>query len=148
MPVEEKIIKSNANQTKEAPLASGIEDLFTDAWKTATPVGHTPPKDSKDDILNLFNKVCLTMLEVRAQEILYHKFYTILHAAWYMQSGMVSPFSMHQQQLAALAQQQALLMDAAAPKLAQQPRGSSVNGLPNQNWGASPGVHRPWQVCL
>lgn len=58
---------------------------------------------------------------------------------------MVSPFAMHQQQLAMLAQQQSLLMAAAAksvggdPKFSgniQQPGPNGIN-LPAQNW---PGI--------
>ena len=55
---------------------------------------------------------------------------------------MTSPFSLHQQQLAMLAQQQSLLMAAAAksmggapnfPVNAQQPSSNGTN-LPVQNW--------------
>ncbi|CAM8994891.1 unnamed protein product [Rhodiola kirilowii] len=104
-PVEEKIAKTEPIETKAA-LPSGIEGLFTDTWPTTAPVSQHPPKDSKDDILNLFSK-----------------------------SGMVSPFSMHQQQLAALAQQQSLLMAAGAPV-----GGTFTGNL--QNWGAGPGSQR------
>lgn len=55
---------------------------------------------------------------------------------------MVSPFSLHQQQLAMLAQQQSLLMAAAAkstgvaPKFPINAQQHSSNGtnLPTQNW--------------
>ncbi|XP_061367199.1 ADP-ribosylation factor GTPase-activating protein AGD5-like [Gastrolobium bilobum] len=65
---------------------SGIEDLFKDS-PSATPslAPEKPQKDVKNDIMSLFEK-----------------------------TDMVSPFSMHQQQLAMLAQQQSLLMAAAA----------------------------------
>ena len=65
---------------------------------------------------------------------------------------MVSPFSMHQQQIAMLAQQQSLLMAAAAkstggdPKLAGISQQAGINGsnIPIQSWPASgypvPGV--------
>lgn len=60
----------------------------------------------------------------------------------YLQSSMVSPFAMHQQQLAMLAQQQSLLMAAAAksagmdqkfPGIIQQPVSNGSN-LPSQSW--------------
>ena len=55
---------------------------------------------------------------------------------------MVSPFSMHQQQLAMLAQQQSILMAATAksagvvPKFAgnAQQLGSNGTAIPTQNW--------------
>ncbi|KAM1041538.1 hypothetical protein ACFX2I_030681 [Malus domestica] len=91
--------------------SSGIEDLFKDA-PSLTPVSEKPQKDLKNDIMSLFEK-----------------------------SNMVSPFSMHQQQLAMLAQQQSLLMAAAAksgadqkfPGIIQQPVSSGSN-LPSQSW--------------
>ena len=55
---------------------------------------------------------------------------------------MVSPFAMHQQQLAMLAQHQSLVMAAAAksagsdpkfPGIAQQPVSNGIN-LPTQSW--------------
>lgn len=60
----------------------------------------------------------------------------------YMQSNMVSPFAMHQQQLAMLAQHQSLVMAAAAksagsdpkfPGIAQQPASNGIN-LSTQGW--------------
>ncbi|XP_039032485.1 ADP-ribosylation factor GTPase-activating protein AGD5-like [Hibiscus syriacus] len=66
--------------------STGIEDLFGDLPPlTANQVPEKPKKDMKNDIMSLFEK-----------------------------SNMVSPFAMHQQQLALLAQQQSLLMAAAA----------------------------------
>lgn len=54
---------------------------------------------------------------------------------------MVSPFSVHQQQLAVLAQQQSILMAAAAnasggvPKAPANPQvGLNCTSLPNQSW--------------
>lgn len=46
---------------------------------------------------------------------------------------MVSPFAMHQQQLAMLAQQQSLLMAAAAKSAAVDPKFSSASQLPTTN---------------
>ncbi|XP_021288672.1 probable ADP-ribosylation factor GTPase-activating protein AGD5 [Herrania umbratica] len=66
--------------------ATGIEDLFNDSPPlTTNQVPEKPQNDVKNDIMSLFEK-----------------------------SNMVSPFAMHQQQLAMLAQQQSLLMAAAA----------------------------------
>ncbi|XP_042517799.1 ADP-ribosylation factor GTPase-activating protein AGD5-like isoform X2 [Macadamia integrifolia] len=98
---------------------SGIEDLFKDAPSaTSTPVSEKPQKDVKNDILSLFEK-----------------------------SDMMSPFSIHQQQLAMLAQHQSLLMAAAAkssgaapviPGNSQQPSSNGISALgassPAQNW--------------
>nr|XP_004516448.1 ADP-ribosylation factor GTPase-activating protein AGD5-like isoform X3 [Cicer arietinum] len=102
-------------------LTSGIEDLFKDS-SSVTPSSalEKPQKDVKNDIMSLFEK-----------------------------TNIVSPFAMHQQQLAMLAQQQSLLMAAAVksangdskyPANVQQP-GSNV---PVQSWPAGsypiPGV--------
>ncbi|KAF3453609.1 hypothetical protein FNV43_RR04049 [Rhamnella rubrinervis] len=92
---------------------SGIEDLFTDSPLLTPSVPQKPQKDVKNDIMSLFEK-----------------------------SNMVSPFSMHQQQLAMLAQHQSLVMAAAAksagsdpkfPGIAQQPAPNGIN-LPTQSW--------------
>lgn len=87
---------------------SGIEDLFSDLPPlTTNQVPEKPQKDVKNDIMSLFEK-----------------------------SNMVSPFAMHQQQLAMLAQQQSLLMAAAAksaPGNAQQPPSNGTN-IPSQAW--------------
>ncbi|KDP38941.1 hypothetical protein JCGZ_00698 [Jatropha curcas] len=97
-----------------ANSSSGIEDLFKDSIPlTTASVSEKPEKDVKNDIMSLFEK-----------------------------SNMVSPFAMHQQQLAMLAQQQTLLMAAAAksggvdpkfPGSIQQPGSNGIN-LPAQNW--------------
>ncbi|XP_019443985.1 PREDICTED: probable ADP-ribosylation factor GTPase-activating protein AGD5 isoform X1 [Lupinus angustifolius] len=91
--------------------ASGIEDLFKDSpLVTPSLAPAKPDKDVKNDIMSLFEK-----------------------------SNMVSPFSMHQQQLAMLAQQQSLLMAAAAkstvgdPKYTANPQQPRSN-VPGQSW--------------
>ncbi|KAK2408474.1 putative ADP-ribosylation factor GTPase-activating protein AGD15 [Trifolium repens] len=101
---------------------SGIEDLFSDP-SSVTPSSalEKPQKDVKNDIMSLFEK-----------------------------NNIVSPFAMHQQQLAMLAQQQSLLMAAAAAKPssgdAKYPANVQQPGLniPIQNWPAAsypiPGV--------
>ncbi|KAF4377727.1 hypothetical protein F8388_004556 [Cannabis sativa] len=86
---------------------SGFEDLFKDT-PVLTPSVSEKPKDVKNDIMSLFEK-----------------------------SNMVSPFAMHQQQLAMLAQQQSLLMAAAKgdPKFPAntQPLPNGTN-VPIQSW--------------
>ncbi|VFQ58597.1 unnamed protein product [Cuscuta campestris] len=65
--------------------SSGVEELFKDSPPIVPAnTSDKPKKDIKNDIMSLFDK-----------------------------SNMVSPFAMHQQQLAMLAQQQSLLMAAA-----------------------------------
>ncbi|CAK7327547.1 unnamed protein product [Dovyalis caffra] len=79
---------------------SGIEDLFKDSSSLAIPsVSEKPQKDVKNDIMSLFEK-----------------------------SNMVSPFAMHQQQLAMLAQQQ-LLMAAAAKSAGGDPKAMNQQQL-------------------
>ncbi|KAL7216863.1 hypothetical protein ACSBR1_028729 [Camellia fascicularis] len=93
---------------------SGIEDLFKDSPSLApSAVSEKPKKDVKNDIMSLFDK-----------------------------SNVVSPFSVHQQQLAMLAQQQSLLMAAAAKSAGVVPQfagnaqlpGPNGTNLPTQNW--------------
>ncbi|CAJ2659905.1 unnamed protein product [Trifolium pratense] len=102
------------NPVESTQYAPGIEDLFKDSISlTPSLAPAKPQKDVKNDIMSLFEK-----------------------------SNIVSPFSMHQQQLAMLAQQQSLLMAAAAkstgvdlkyPTGIQQP---SPN-VSVQNWPAT-----------
>ncbi|PSS16215.1 ADP-ribosylation factor GTPase-activating protein [Actinidia chinensis var. chinensis] len=103
--------KADDNKTQST---SGIEDLFKDSPSLApSTVMEKPPKDTKTDIMSLFDK-----------------------------SNMVSPFAIHQQQLAMLAQQQSLLTAAAAksagvaPEFAGNAQQPGPNGtlLPTQNW--------------
>ncbi|KAG6607848.1 putative ADP-ribosylation factor GTPase-activating protein AGD5, partial [Cucurbita argyrosperma subsp. argyrosperma] len=92
---------------------SGIEDLFKDSTLVSPSlVPDKPVKDVKNDIMSLFEK-----------------------------SNMVSPFAMHQQQLAMLAQQQSLLMAAAAKSAAgdakfsnAQPAVPNGTNVPPQSW--------------
>ncbi|XP_022753233.1 probable ADP-ribosylation factor GTPase-activating protein AGD5 [Durio zibethinus] len=93
---------------KNTQSATGIEDLFNDSSSLPiNKVPEKPQKDVKNDIMSLFEK-----------------------------SNMLSPFAMHQQQLAMLAQQQSLLMAASAksaPGNSQQPP-SNVTSIPAQTW--------------
>ncbi|PIA25907.1 hypothetical protein AQUCO_10300001v1 [Aquilegia coerulea] len=102
----------------KTPSTSGIEDLFKDSPSVAqSAVADLSKKDVKNDIMSLFEK-----------------------------SKMVSPYSLHQQQMAMLVQQQSLLMAAAtksggAPTVPVSAQQSGSNGgyalggsLPNQNW--------------
>ncbi|KAK2984713.1 hypothetical protein RJ640_004538 [Escallonia rubra] len=110
----EKTGPSKFTENKAQPPTSGIEDLFNDSpLMSDTNMLERPQKDVKNDIMSLFEK-----------------------------SNMVSPFAMHQQQIALLAQQQSFLMAAAAksaggmpkfPSNAQQP-GSNGATIPSQNW--------------
>ncbi|MCL7041806.1 hypothetical protein MKW94_028265 [Papaver nudicaule] len=97
--------------------STGIEDLFKDS-PSATLAPQKAQKDVKGDIMSLFEK-----------------------------SNMVSPFALHQQQLAMLAQQQSLIMAAAAakpsggppmPANSSQPGSNGAHvagaGLAPQNW--------------
>ncbi|KAG5235548.1 ADP-ribosylation factor GTPase-activating protein [Salix suchowensis] len=88
-----KVVPTKAVENK-TQSNSGIEDLFKDLPSLATPsVSEKPQKDVKNDIMSLFEK-----------------------------SNMVSPFAMHQQQLAMLAQQQQLVMAAAAKSAGGNPK--------------------------
>ncbi|XP_055809277.1 ADP-ribosylation factor GTPase-activating protein AGD5-like isoform X2 [Solanum dulcamara] len=100
---------------RKCQSASAIDDLFKDSSTLSSSVSTSSlseklPKDVKNDIMNLFDK-----------------------------SNMVSPFAMHQQQLAQLAQQQSLLVSAAAASgtlkmpgdVRQGPNGSNIV---NQSW--------------
>lgn len=79
-------------------ITSGIEDMFKDSPSLA-PSSEKPQKDLNNDIMSLFEK-----------------------------SNMVSPFGLHQQQLAMLAQQQSLLMATAAGAGGQKGTNSSQKG--------------------
>ncbi|KAA8519857.1 hypothetical protein F0562_014053 [Nyssa sinensis] len=95
---------------------SGTEDLFKDLQWVAPPISNKPLKDVKnDDNMNVFEKPC-----------------------------RVSPFSVHQQQLAMLAQRQSLFNGAASRSSGGsqtycgnilQPHSNGIH-LPAQNWGS------------
>ncbi|XP_009801433.1 ADP-ribosylation factor GTPase-activating protein AGD5-like isoform X2 [Nicotiana sylvestris] len=100
---------------RKSQSASAVEDLFKDSPSLPSSISTSSlseklPKDVKNDIMSLFDK-----------------------------SNTVSPFAMHQQQICQLAQQQSLLMAAAAasgtlkiPVDGQQgPNGSNIV---NQSW--------------
>lgn len=119
--------KSTPSNPVESNIQSktGIEDLFKDLTLVTPPILEKPQKDMKNDIMNLFEK-----------------------------SSMVSPFSIHQQQVAMLAQQQSFLMAAAARSNGSHTFSGSIhqpgtNGvhLSTQNWGnighQRPGVLTP-----
>lgn len=117
---------SRRDAHSKSQSASGIEDLFKDSTSVVTPPAPEKSQEKatvksqaniKDNILNLFDK-----------------------------SNMVSPFAVHQQQLAFLSQQQALMMAAtksggAPPKFTgtnQQPHSTNSNltngDFPAQIW--------------
>ncbi|KAJ7981690.1 Arf GTPase activating protein [Quillaja saponaria] len=115
---EEALTREKTEPTKAVQSTqqstSGIEDLFN-VSPSITPalVPENPKKDVKNDIMSLFEK-----------------------------SNMVSPFSMHQQQLAMLAQQQSLLMATEAKSAGGDPKHyggilpTVPNGtnIPTQSW--------------
>jgi stromal membrane-associated protein len=116
-PVIEKIDLVKAPDKKTQP-ANGIENLFADSPSIAPPfLQQKPQKDVKSDILSLFDK-----------------------------SNMVSPFAVHQQQIAMLAQQQSLLMAATAANAGggmlnvpgNAPQGQNISNLTPQSM-MSPG---------
>ncbi|KAL5986870.1 hypothetical protein ACLOJK_015204 [Asimina triloba] len=114
----EKVSSEKPAESK-AQSTPELEDLFKDSPSTTQlPVSANSMKDVKNDIMGLFEK-----------------------------SNMVSPFSVRQQQLAFLAQQQSLLMAAAAksgsaapsyPGKSLQPGSKDAQapggGLPAHNW--------------
>ncbi|XP_078176203.1 ADP-ribosylation factor GTPase-activating protein AGD5-like isoform X1 [Carex rostrata] len=111
------------NSHKNAKSTSTIEDLFNDppAAPSTTSVPSNSQKNLKDDILSLFDK-----------------------------ASTVSPFAMHQQQLAYLSQQQALLLAATKSQKTDNPisvtAASNSNGsfaLPNWPNMSHPGVPLP-----
>ncbi|XP_057963259.1 ADP-ribosylation factor GTPase-activating protein AGD5-like [Malania oleifera] len=103
-------IVSSKSTEGKTQSSSGFEDLFKDA-PSFQPLLSEKQKDVKNDIMNLFEK-----------------------------TNMVSPFSVHQQQLAMLAQQQSFLMAAAA-----KTNGGSQTFPGNLHLPVSNGVHLPAQ---
>ncbi|MCD7464264.1 ADP-ribosylation factor GTPase-activating protein agd5 [Datura stramonium] len=111
---EAKSIVAKSDHRK-CQSASAIEDLFKDSSTLSSSVSTSSlseklPKDLKTDIMNLFDK-----------------------------PNMVSPFAMHQQQLAQLAQQQSLLMAAAAASGTLKIPGDvqqvpNVSNIATQSW--------------
>jgi stromal membrane-associated protein len=117
-PVPSSEKKDSAKPAESKPQStSGIEDLFKDS--PAVSVSSAPAvsqANAKNDIMSLFEK-----------------------------SNMVSPFALHQQQLALMSQQQALLAALKAGNAPQMVPGNAnqlnANGsnpplgtLPFQNW--------------
>eukprot|EP00262_Sarcandra_glabra_P021672 TRINITY_DN927_c0_g2_i1.p1 TRINITY_DN927_c0_g2~~TRINITY_DN927_c0_g2_i1.p1 ORF type:complete len:466 (-),score=97.82 TRINITY_DN927_c0_g2_i1:393-1790(-) len=114
----EKVTSTNSVESK-AQSMSALEDLFRDAPAVTPSVSEKPQKDVKKDIMSLFEK-----------------------------SKMVSPFSVHQQQLAVLAQQQSLLMAAAAKSGGGVPTFPGITHQPIPNdaqvfSGSTPLQNRP-----
>lgn len=95
---------SSSANVNNTKSATGIEDLFRDSPSVTPPMASGKhQKDVKNDIMSLFEK-----------------------------SNMVSPFSIHQQQLAMLAQQQSLLMAAAAKSVVGETKSNGTNvNIPN-----------------
>ncbi|KAH7568981.1 hypothetical protein JRO89_XS06G0084100 [Xanthoceras sorbifolium] len=120
-------INNSSNSTEsKVQTKYGIEDLYIDPPSVTPSFQEKPQKDAKNDIVNLFEK-----------------------------SKMVSPFSIHQQQLATLSQQQSSLVANSAkssggsqtfPVNVHQPGLNGIH-LPNQSWGIAshqvPGMMMP-----
>ncbi|RVX08586.1 putative ADP-ribosylation factor GTPase-activating protein AGD5 [Vitis vinifera] len=118
-------VKDSRENDSEISAANGVSTGFQYLTLVTPPILEKPQKDMKNDIMNLFEK-----------------------------SSMVSPFSIHQQQVAMLAQQQSFLMAAAARSNGSHTFSGSIhqpgtNGvhLSTQNWGnighQRPGVLTP-----
>ncbi|XP_057460838.1 ADP-ribosylation factor GTPase-activating protein AGD5-like isoform X3 [Actinidia eriantha] len=108
--------KADDNKTRST---SGIEDLFKDSPSLApSKVLEKPPKDTKTDIMSLFDR-----------------------------SNMVSPFSIHQQQLAMLAWQQSLLVAAAAKSGGVAPKFAGNAQQPGPNDGKHWINASGWEFC-
>ncbi|KAK3127400.1 hypothetical protein QOZ80_7AG0572790 [Eleusine coracana subsp. coracana] len=129
VPSSEKKDSAKPVESKPPSAAAGLEDLFKDS--PSVPLSSAPAASQanvKNDIMSLFEK-----------------------------SNMVSPFAVHQQQLAFMSQQQALLM--AALKAGNAPQITSGNAnllnangsnalqgsLPFQNW-TNLGYQNPGQI--
>ncbi|KAL8171964.1 hypothetical protein V2J09_023768 [Rumex salicifolius] len=109
-------VKTDLTKTVDSGKQStaGIEDLFSGSSLLEPAAPAKPQKDVKSDIMSLFEK-----------------------------PNMASPFALHQQQLAMLAQQQSILMAAAAAQSAngalKNPANTTQTGLngnnsASQNW--------------
>ena len=152
-PVPSSEKKDSAKLAESKPQStSGIEDLFKDS--PAVSVSSAPAvsqANAKNDIMSLFEKVSTALLlqhlsrriglpTKKGTSMVY------LRNSYVLQSNMVSPFALHQQQLALMSQQQALLMAALkagnAPQMvpgnANQLNANGSNPplgtLPFQNW--------------
>ncbi|CAA0840343.1 Probable ADP-ribosylation factor GTPase-activating protein AGD5 [Striga hermonthica] len=114
----EKIHSSAKSDENKSQSASGLEDLFNDSSSIEPSITSVKTqKDVKGDIMSLFEK-----------------------------TNIVSPFALHQQQLAMLAQQQSLLFAAAANASGGTAKvhGNTQLGLngSNQSW-PTVGYHIP-----
>jgi stromal membrane-associated protein len=136
----------------KAQSTSGIEDLFKDSPAVAASSAPAVSKaNPKTDIMSLFEKVstttpCANVLWNGSDHIRAHVDLPQKMCCCFLQSNMVSPFAIHQQQLAFMNQQQAFLMAALksgnAPQMVPgnasllNSNGSNApNGsLPSQNW--------------
>lgn len=104
--------KNDPSQSVESKIQSKNGIEFKDSPLVTNSLSAEPRKDVKNDVMNLFEK-----------------------------STMASPFSIHQQQLTMLGQQQSFLMAPSAngsqpiPAIVHQPHSNAVF-MPNQNWGS------------
>ncbi|KAL6990988.1 hypothetical protein U1Q18_009109 [Sarracenia purpurea var. burkii] len=112
----EESVHSKSEEIKNQS-SSGIEELFKDLQWVTPPTSEKPAKDVKNDIMNLFEK-----------------------------SNMVSPFSVHQQQHSAPAQQQSFLTAGSTKSFGgsqtfygNMHHHSPINGshFPSLSWGSN-----------
>ncbi|OEL27103.1 putative ADP-ribosylation factor GTPase-activating protein AGD5 [Dichanthelium oligosanthes] len=151
-PVPSSEKKDSAKPAESKPQStSGLEDLFKDS--PAVSLSSAPAVsqvNAKNDIMSLFEKVStstpFTTLVMKNSSTHKRKgaFVFYLRNSYVLQSNMVSPFAAHQQQLAFMSQQQALLMAALKAGNAPQMVPGNVNQL-NANGSNSPLGTLPFQ---
>ncbi|KAG6754806.1 hypothetical protein POTOM_040604 [Populus tomentosa] len=141
---------AEAKSTPERSGTSNFIESMTQPNLTSPPL-EKPLEDSNNDPMNLFNKIDS---EVSVSIVFYHLIKwsmeggimeSLMHNSPFVPfSSMVSPFSVHQQQLAMLSQQQQFHMTAAArtgggsqtlPASAHRPSSNGIH-LPAQSWGS------------
>ncbi|KAB5533952.1 hypothetical protein DKX38_017038 [Salix brachista] len=149
-----------AAEAKSTPERSGTSNFIqsTTQPNLTSPPLEKPLQDSNNDLMNLSNKITS---EVSVSKVFFHLIEwnmesgimaSLLHST---QSSMVSPFSIHQQQLAMLSQQQqfhvtvAARSDGGSQTITANAHRPSSNGihLPAQSWGSygyqAPGMVMP-----
>jgi stromal membrane-associated protein len=164
VPSSEKKDSAKPVESKPQSAAAGLEDLFKDS--PPVPLSSAPAVSQanvKNDIMSLFEKVSCSppfMTNLSDKRFYCQKKgcnYHLLKKYLALQSNMVSPFAVHQQQLAFMSQQQALLMAALKAGNAPQITPANVNllnangsnapqgSLPFQNW-ANLGYQNPGSI--
>ncbi|KAJ8497592.1 hypothetical protein OPV22_008144 [Ensete ventricosum] len=154
----------------KSQLASGIEDLYKDLPPvTVSSASVKTQGNMKNDITPLFEKAVLTFDRIYEAQVLKTAFHVLLMATTpvgYFQtypalvSNMASPYSIHQQQLASVSQQQSFQTAASKPVCVNSTLPGRTNNqtvlngylarnvsLPYQNWSnlgyQDPGIMPP-----